>query len=225
MKQHPLYTHYFNGVDGYVDCGGVTGSLDITGNELTLEAWIKPDVLTGERVILSKHWSQYHIELFGASVHLAITTSGTVDLYSATALIVGRWYHVAGVYDGSLPSNQMKIFINGVEDANHGTQTGNIAHAAWPVNVGRQPTGHYYFGGSIALPCIYNRALSRAEIWRNIYNPLNPIRDGLVLFLPMIEGVGTAVNDYSGLGNNGTLCGGVSWRELMKYEIPAAAGL
>jgi hypothetical protein len=41
----------------------------------------------------------------------------------------------------------------------------------------------------------------------------------------MIEGLGTTVNDYSGFGNNGTLYGGVSWRELMKYEIPAAAGL
>jgi hypothetical protein len=45
------------------------------------------------------------------------------------------------------------------------------------------------------------------------------------MFLPMIEGLGTAVQDLSGYGNNATLEGGVSWVKLSKYELPAEAGL
>jgi hypothetical protein len=75
-----------------------------------------------------------------------------------------------------------------------------------------------YFNGLIALPRIYNIALSLAEIHRNIRNPLNPVRGGLVLWLPMVEGFGTAVRDFSGYGNNGTIYGAL-WSDLAKCEV------
>jgi hypothetical protein len=77
----------------------------------------------------------------------------------------------------------------------------------------------------IAQVLIYNRALSDQEIQEIYYNPLDPPRNGLVLWLPMIEGSGTVVKDYSGNNNNATLYNGVAWRELSQYEIPAGAGL
>ncbi len=39
------------------------------------------------------------------------------------------------------------------------------------------------------------------------------INTGLVLGMPFVEGGGTTVNDYSGMNNNGTFSGGVSWTD------------
>lgn len=42
-------------------------------------------------------------------------------------------------------------------------------------------------------------------------DPGNSINDNLVGWWPMDEGSGTVANDVSGLGNHGTLVGGISW--------------
>jgi len=90
---------------------------------------------------------------------------------------------------------------------------------------GQRGDDAYWFDGLYALPCVYNVPLSLGEMEHNAYNPLSPIRSGLVLFHPMIEGVGTSLRDESGEGNVGTITGGVTWEELMKYELPCAIGL
>jgi hypothetical protein len=222
IEQYPLYTLSFNGTDGYMDCGNSV-SLDIT-DAITVEFWLKTDRAIDYQFALSKGSG-------GSGYEFAFDSIPRVDwemrngtnlwLASARFTYVNAWHHFAGTFDGS--TGVGILYIDGVLK---GQVTG--------ASIGSNPTAKLYIGarapsnlatrGFIALVRIYHRVLSQVEIQYNIYNPLNPIRDGLVLFLPMIEGLGTAVYDYSGQGNNGTLYGGVSWRELMKYELPAAIG-
>jgi hypothetical protein len=136
------------------------------------------------------------------------------------AVPLNTWLHLAATYDGSYG----RLYVNGVLRATSSLYSGTLDSSTNPLYV-THPTSPRILNGFLALPRIYNRALSLAEIQRNIRNPLNPVRDGLVLFLPMIEGAGTVVRDFSGYGNNGTLYNGVGWSELTKWELPAAAGL
>lgn len=69
------------------------------------------------------------------------------DLLGATILVVGRWYHVAFVYDYSLM--QQSVYLDGVLD---GTTWGS-ARLAGPFKgttadtfLGRAPTGNYFEG-------------------------------------------------------------------------------
>lgn len=50
---------------------------------------------------------------------------------------------------------------------------------------------------------VYSRILSQDEIQSNMSNPYNPVSDGLELWLPIKNGYGNTIVDYSGNGNNG----------------------
>jgi len=219
MEQYPLYALLFDGVDDYVKVLNAP-SLNPTA-AITIEAWVScgASPAGNYRSIVRKE-STYAFRFADTGYLQAFIWQGGVAKGSnivpaSVAWVPGRWVHWVFTYDGSY----MRIFKNGVEAVSPLALTGAIDATTTDVGVGATGTGAYPFVGSIALPRIYNRALSLAEIHRNMRNPLNPVRDGLVLWLPMIEGIGTSVRDFSGYGNNGTLYNGVGWRELMKYEV------
>ena len=224
IDQHPIYALTFNGIDGYVECPV------LSLNRLTLACWLKtPSPTTRWMMIMTKGdgtttspWEfRFYSNTGKLALFLTADTSYGDRALTDIAIVADQWYHVAATYNGEY----VKIYINGVE---HGSEavTGDIyVKNLNTLIAARKPSApEYFFNGVIALPCIYSRALSPAEIQHNIHNPLNPVKNGLVLFLPMIEGSGISVTDHSGQGNNGTLYGEVSWRELTKHEIPAAAG-
>jgi hypothetical protein len=86
------------------------------------------------------------------------TTGGYPQIYSSTSLSLGRWYHVACTWDGSIG----RIYIDGQLD-NSGSMSGTPLTSADPVTLG-------YAGWNSPLPglldevCLYNRALSPNEV-------------------------------------------------------------
>ena len=52
----------FDGTNDYVNCGNAS-SLDITGNTLTLSAWVRADIITSYRTIIHKD-SQYSLTFY-----------------------------------------------------------------------------------------------------------------------------------------------------------------
>lgn len=70
----------------------------------------------------------------------AINTTSRDYLQSNTTPLNNVWYHIAMVYDGSLASGNMKIYVNGVLDASR-NKTGNIRTFPSPsrLNFGRWP--------------------------------------------------------------------------------------
>lgn len=223
IDQYPLYALDFDGVDGR---GVIPNVAALNPTLISIGCWFKPDTVVGTHYIISKrggltddgYWIQCTTDdlLFYLRIGAAWVSAVFADV-----LEVGKLFHVMGTYDKS----NIRIFVNGVEG------TPNAQTADWVKGTDNLIIGAYwnsldytYFtDGVIGLPFIYDRTLSLAEIRHNIYNPLNPAKDGLVLFLPMLEGSGATVEDYSGNGNDGTLYGGVTWEELMKYQIPASA--
>ena len=221
IDQYPLYALKFDGVDDRVDLPHVLTGI---GTKITISAWICP-------AAYQDYWTIFEHRAGERDVAFGLGTDRKMhfftfyfdgsyeDLVGAKEITLNKWWHVAAVHDGSAK----RIYVNGVQDAVDATVKDlDFDSNYYAETIGaHRVTDAYGANGEIDEVCIYNRALSQAEIQYNMYNPLSPIRDGLVLFLPMIEGVGTSVKDFSGFGNNGTLYGGVGWVELAKYEIPA----
>jgi hypothetical protein len=226
IDQYPPYALSFDGVDDYVDCGQMP-ELNNTGS-FTAIAWIyhTVDEYGG---FLGQDWGGVRIwemmtDTFRRAQFRIWYSEGDLRLYSAAeALPLNVWKHYVGRYDASI--REMSIWIDGNKVASATIPADRVPGGTVPLHVGAVYSTSFVIHGFVAAVLIYTRALSQAEIQYLMYNPLNPIKDGLVLFLPMLEGSGTGVKDYSGLGHDGTLYNGVGWAELAKYEIPAGAML
>ena len=118
-----------NGADEgqLIDCGN-DASLDITGNQITLEAWVKhsivPEFGKWYGILNHKGWDYgYRIMIPQNSLKLNFQLPGdTDDLDSAGDISVGGWHHVVATYDGAT----MSIYIDGAKDANDRSKTNNI---------------------------------------------------------------------------------------------------
>ncbi len=108
--------------------------LDITGTELTLSFWVKPENFNGNGSFLTKGDYQYGI---------VQPNEGQLEFYlnngSRSSLLVdlpqnwkGQWHHVAGIYDGQ----KMELYLDG---SILGTQacSGNIINAPYGVTLGK----------------------------------------------------------------------------------------
>jgi Concanavalin A-like lectin/glucanases superfamily/VanZ like family len=84
--------------------------------------------------------------------------------YGATPLVLGTWYHVAGVYDAD--ARTLDVYLNGQLDNGFllGSVTGEQHSSRSPVYVGRGSAPGFEFAGSIDDVHIYSFALTKAEI-------------------------------------------------------------
>ena len=152
-----------------------TGSFITTGS-VTLAAWVKADNYgtAGSRGIVGR-WSgvQRSYGLFvntSATVRMGVSETGDfADLVWAsgsTVMETGSFYHIAAVYDVSVP--KMTVYVNGVQDGEltSGVPTSLLPGTA-PVWVGvLQSVGAsaFHWDGIIDEVGVWTRALSSDEI-------------------------------------------------------------
>jgi hypothetical protein len=207
----------FDGVDDRVDCGN-DPSLNITGNAVTLEAWIYPTAWktnTFEANIVNSEGpnSGYMLRCGdngkldfnlgdGAGFHQIISPANTLTL--------NTWQHVAGTYDG----DSLRMYVNGVEIMSlHGVF--NIASTGNPMAVGDWTNGTgRNFPGKIDEVRVWNTAVSGANILAHMNTAYCGNETGLVAYYQFDQGIAnganpteTTLNDLTGYANNGTLTG------------------
>ena len=167
----------FDGTNDYVEAPN-SDSLDISGNKLTVSAWINYDYNGNHQIILAKPASSsahsnpyfsYSIHLYNGNIPRFYISQGTSQYYavSNSVLSPGVWHHVAGVYDGSV----MKIYIDGVEKGSNAVSV-NLNSFNTPLRLGTNGGFSEFFKGSIDDVKIYDRALSASEI-RSVYSGSN----------------------------------------------------
>jgi len=140
-------------------------SLDITGKALTLEAWVKPESASTHSPIVGKGDTQYglKVDVSGEKLEFNIfgKTAKWVTLNTPLpADWLGKWHHVAGVYDGQ----DLKLYIDGEVKASQ-KSSAPVASCGYPVNIGRN--AQYparTFRGLIRRVRIYNKALTAGEL-------------------------------------------------------------
>ncbi len=155
----------FDGVNDYVDCGN-NESLQITGTEISLSAWVKWDSADNWSTIAMKASDESWRDGYGLYAHSDNTvnfyvTQWNVNVASKSFTADGLWHHVVGTYDGS----NVRIYV----DAGEGTPdsyTGSISNANHSLEIGRGIYNAYNFDGLIDDVRIYDRALSAEEIWQ-----------------------------------------------------------
>ncbi len=152
----------FFGGSAFIDCGN-NASLNLTSNQLTLSAWIKPNAINGNAII-SKSVAATHVSPYYSWV-LYTVSSGLhcrIDTTSATkgTLSVGQWQHTAAVYNGSL----VTLFING-QSAGSFAKSGNLLSTTRNVRLGGRdtsPLGEYFNG---ALDEVRISSVARSADW------------------------------------------------------------
>ncbi len=158
------YGLYFDGTDDYVDCGSGS-SLDIT-DAITLMAWVKcavtPTDMESHSGIVAKGLEDYELAFSSNNSKLYFRLIDSTDTphtisYSSGNLIVGKWYYLAGTYDGKTQI----LYINGVNQPSV-SWIGDIRVTSNSLLIGELSGGN--FNGTIAEVLIYNRAWTADEV-------------------------------------------------------------
>jgi len=172
----------FNGINNFLDCGNGVNPR----TQLTVMAWIKPDILNTDKCIVSKN------ETGEAQWKLDTTDLGELrfDIYQnqstlATAICpgleLGKWQMVTGTYDGS----SLTVYINNAMGFPPTAATFSIQDVDVNLRVGLDPVNNRYFDGRIDEVRVWDRALTWDEI-NSLYTGLkdkydDPIYQTIIL--------------------------------------------
>lgn len=205
----------FDGVDDYVSSNftGVSGT-----SARTVEAWIRTtananpsnggsqkvildwgSMATGGRFTLNLLWNN--------AIRLEVGGNG---VSASTPINDGNWHHVACVWDPSLSTDKIKLYVDGVLDA-QGTPTVATNTVAGNFVIGRRVDGVNAFQGDIDEVKVWNMARSLSSIVADTGAEYCTLPAGLIAYYRLNEG--TAGGSNAGLttafedvnASNGTL--------------------
>lgn len=156
---------YFDGGD-YVNCGS---SLALT--KITVEACINFGVVNAYQYVASEDDNPSDVNrnwLFGLtnagkfriSIFVSSVQKNKLEASTRTA---GVNYHLIGTANGT----NIRVFINGADDGNPTTYSGDIDTNTVNLWLGQNIAGNNPFTGYLLNARIYNRALSGIEIQQN----------------------------------------------------------
>jgi len=152
---------------GHVDCGADKSLTDI-GDQITLEAWIKPEkpgwaIFAG----ISRSGNNSYVIAWSDQTRVDFNLwNGALEtwpFHSVEQLDVGKWHHIAGVYDGS----EAIIYINGEVD-NEKKVDGVLKHNGENCWMGARKSDGLPYHGILDELRLYNRVLNQAEIEQNL---------------------------------------------------------
>ncbi len=171
----------FDGSNAYVNAG----KFNVTGNKLTLAAWIKADSFGDgykDARIISKASGteeQDHTWMLstikdGSKVKLRfrLKTGGTTSTLISNTALTTAWSHVAATYDGT----KMSVFINGVE-SNNTSKAGDITTSDNYIRIGDNPNGGKNFDGLIDEVHVMGKALTVADLKALMNSETNTNKD------------------------------------------------
>ncbi len=160
----------FDGNGDYLEITN-SPSLNITGDQITMTSWVYfDDVSGGPEIVLAKIVQNgQHVAPYFA-YNLCILSNGTPRLMLVTSgserrlpgspnFESGRWYHMAGTYDGS----EMVLYVDGEVSATMDA-TGNINEYDTPLLLGINGGRTEPMDGRIDDVRIYDHALDQTEI-------------------------------------------------------------
>ena len=180
------------------------GDLDITGNQITVEALIRRTGAGGPNIV-SKHTDPSNVNyLLRPTTFELTTTNGFLLMNNPYTLQNNRWYHIAGTYDGA----HVRYYVNGclvVQQAWTGNLVTNNLQACIG-NISTSPFGEG-FVGQIDEVRIWNVARTEAQIKQNMVDLPNPATYPNLRAYYKFEG---NYNNILGTGFNGTIAGSPS---------------
>lgn len=166
------------------DCIDLNGTNDyLTGNDntdvspvaaITMEAWIYPRTLTGNKILIHKGTTaatgiNYSLRLNGNFLMAIINGNGSFN--SSSGIISNQWTHVAFTYEGI--SGKYVFFINGRKAGEGLNSQGNIVNGTEELFIGGNGTSGNFFNGFIDEIRISNYVKNNSDITRFLYRSID----------------------------------------------------
>ena len=161
----------FDGSDDYIDCGNkpslsptnaIAFEIDIFFNRVD----IGQDFFSkGQYYTLGNSWC-FEAQLDGS---LAFSIERDVVNSGSGYLVSNKWYRIIVTFDQSLPSNNIKMFVNGVLIGS-ASRTSSIPVTSDPVQIGCGTAGNFT-NAKIDRARILPRAMSALEVMQTQINP------------------------------------------------------
>jgi|GEM_PF-2879011 len=192
---------YFDGVSDHVE---ISDEIPVPGN-LTLEAWVKLDDITGRHPIVSKginDANQSFLLMIDDGDLLFDWGDNTAKINGNRTLEAGKWYHIAAVINNT--NTTANIYLNGLKVAETTTAPIHTDMNA-PVYIGR--TGSDYLNGNIDELRIWRKAKNGAEIRADSYRHINGNETDLVAYYRFDQFNSTILPDLSQNSFTGFLIG------------------
>lgn len=207
-----LEFHGSTNSDERVDCGN-DASVQLSGTQITLEAWINPQNWVGinQGHVINKEFNGgsgndlgYLIRVgSGGDINFVLGDGNWNQLITTgSPLVLDQWQHVAATYDGAV----MQIYLNGTLVASQNTTinfsspNNNLTIGAWAGGNGS------VFDGMIDEVRVWNVARTSTQIQEAMDSCLTGTENGLVTYYQFEDGAGSSTAaDLTANGNNGTL--------------------
>jgi len=155
--------------DGSSDYIGVSNFTYAFTDQITISAWMKPSVITGDNrqwIATNNTYFMSYIMGSNAEIQFRLNTGSETTLDSNSAMSLDVWQYVTLVYDGS----NMFIYVD-TDLWGHIAKTGNI-QSITRLTIGAGDNGWAdWFNGHMGDILIYNRALSSSEIQQLYVDP------------------------------------------------------
>jgi hypothetical protein len=198
---------------GALDCDGSNDQVTIPdpggdfdfATTMTLEAWVRTD--GGDTFAVSGFSPpDFGAFILGGNTVQAlfiVSTPGTNNVPSPSAVPLGVWTHLAGTYDGA----SLRIYVNGVLVAS-APHSGNVLYTT-QLRLCRHPRNVAFFhNGAIDEVRVWKVVRTSAEIHDHYRTAVSSGETGLVGYYRFDEGGGQLVLDSSDRRNDGFLGAG-----------------
>lgn len=165
----------FDGSNDYVRVPR-SASLESATTGLTVSAWIKPTAVasnTNYNIVSKADWTPmlgFRLTLLGYNQCVGknclslMVGSGSAryepSFNDARLTNLGRWYHVAGVFDGSTVS----LYIDGQKVFSGASSVASISPSTTDLFIGSHSAGSEFFPGYIDQARVFTKALTASEI-------------------------------------------------------------
>ncbi len=210
----------FDGTNDYIDCGNHSDLWSQGLTKFSWSIWVYPTGTGNSRVIInhnggSAHGFRAYLDTTGGTgaadvIFNCYDSVSTLKQSSANnTLVMDAWNQIVGVYDSTLGSQNVKVYVNKVV----GGTTANLTETMNNSSVLELSLNTNDFQGNMKdFRFFKSIALTQTEI-DNIYanNSSAPVPD---YYLPMNEGTGTPVDIIK--GKTTTLPSGGTW----EYNSP-----
>ena len=216
----PLFDNKSFVYDGVSDSIAIgTTSLGIT-NQISVSAWFKTTTTGSQDVIVcqdttgtgNRNWLLIHNQSNLISFAIWNTNGSVTGVPSTSSYNDGQWHHAMGTYDGTANTNGMKLYIDGVLNAQGTTSsTGILSTLSVEPTIGSATNGlTWHFNGSINDVSVFNTELSQSDVTTifnggiaNDISSLNPLSYWRSEFATWDGSNWTMIDQGSG-ANNGT---------------------
>lgn len=222
----------FDGVDDYIITTTLTDLGMAATNTMTVSCWVYFDTIALYDTVMGASSTSlptypdgfgFWIGSGGAGnpIQFFVNAQATWADSTPTTTNTGEWYHITGVYDGTLGSDNIKLYINGSVQSTTGALTANITGVTERIHIGRIWRDVENCNGKIDNVAIWSVALDDNTV-DSIYNAGEP--NNLTLAASYTSGGGldesANLEAYWKMGNDATWLG----FPFNSWSIPDASG-